>query len=214
MDWWYFCSSLRTQHIGRVTGRRPSMPHLKVKEHGQLEPFSGAVMGKCRYKSEKVNKAELQPQTRRRALESVKQWHWKVKLSDPTEKMPVRKSEMWSWEILLAKFKKSDSAICLQKSGQTGGRELQGPSDLVCKWFSFHIGKTGAPYITDSNSVELFNIEFFLGEKQTSKVKIPLFKGFVLPSDFQSQAGTLSRARWLDKSETCFNFFSCFWTFG
>ena len=29
--------------------------------------------------------------------------------------------------------------------------------------------------MTESNSVELFNVEFFLAEKQTSKVKIPLF---------------------------------------
>ena len=62
----------------------------------------------------------------------------------------------------------------------------------MCKLIFFQIGKIGAPYITDSNSVELFNVFIFLAEKQTSKVKIPLFKGFVLPSDFQSQAGTLS----------------------
>ena len=38
--------------------------------------------------------------------------------------------------------------------------------------------------MTDSNSVELFNVEFFLTENQTFKVEISLIKGFVLPSDF------------------------------
>ena len=37
--------------------------------------------------------------------------------------------------------------------------------------------------MTESNFVELFNVEFFLTEKLTLKVEIPLFGGFVLPSD-------------------------------
>ena len=39
------------------------------------------------------------------------------------------------------------------------------------------------------NSVELFTVKFFLAEKLTSKVKIPLFLGFVLPTHFQKQVG-------------------------
>ena len=43
--------------------------------------------------------------------------------------------------------------------------------------------------MTDSNSVELFDVEFFLTENQTSKVEILLFWGFVLPSDFPKSGG-------------------------
>ena len=43
--------------------------------------------------------------------------------------------------------------------------------------------------MTESNSVELFNVEFFLTEKLTLKVEIPLFWGFVHPSDFPKSGG-------------------------
>ena len=43
--------------------------------------------------------------------------------------------------------------------------------------------------MTESNSVELFNVEFFLTEKLTLKVEIPLFEGFVHPSDFPKSGG-------------------------
>ena len=43
--------------------------------------------------------------------------------------------------------------------------------------------------MTESNSVELFNVEFFLIEKLTLKVEIPLFGGFVPPSDFPKSGG-------------------------
>ena len=43
--------------------------------------------------------------------------------------------------------------------------------------------------MTESNSVELFNVEFVLTEKLTLKVEIPLFGGFVHPSDFPKSGG-------------------------
>ena len=43
--------------------------------------------------------------------------------------------------------------------------------------------------MTGSNSVELFDVEFFLTENQTSKVEILLFWGFVLQSDFPKSGG-------------------------
>ena len=43
--------------------------------------------------------------------------------------------------------------------------------------------------MTESNSIELFNVEFFLTEKLTLKVEIPLFGGFVPPSDFPKSGG-------------------------
>ena len=39
-------------------------------------------------------------------------------------------------------------------------------------------------YMTESNSGKLFGPEFLLTEKLTLKVKIPLFGGFIHPSDF------------------------------
>ena len=43
--------------------------------------------------------------------------------------------------------------------------------------------------MTLPNSVGLFTVKNFLAEKQTSKVKIPLFWGFLLPSDFPKSGG-------------------------
>ena len=43
--------------------------------------------------------------------------------------------------------------------------------------------------MTESNSVELFNVELFLTEKLILKVEIPLFEGFVHPSDFPKSGG-------------------------
>ena len=43
--------------------------------------------------------------------------------------------------------------------------------------------------MTESNSVELLNVDFFLIEKLTLKVEIPLFGGFVPPSDFPKSGG-------------------------
>ena len=46
--------------------------------------------------------------------------------------------------------------------GETGGRESEGRSDLVkfLKWFQN--GRIWTSYMTESNSVELFNVDFFL----------------------------------------------------
>ena len=46
--------------------------------------------------------------------------------------------------------------------------------------------------IAESNSIKLLLPKFLLAEKMTLKVEIPVFQGLVLPSDFSSQAGTLS----------------------
>ena len=80
-------------------------------------------------------------------------------------------------------------AICLQKGGETGGRESEGRSDKVKFFKMFQNGRIGSPYMTESNFVELFNVEFFLTEKLTLKVEIPLFWGFVLPSDLPKSGG-------------------------
>ena len=103
--------------------------------------------------------------------------------------MPVHNSEMWSQQIQLAKMKKSDLAICLQKGGETGGRESEGRSDLVKFFKLFQNGRIWNSHMTESNSVELFNVEFFWTEKLTLKVEIPLFWGFVPPSDFPKSGG-------------------------
>ena len=89
----------------------------------------------------------------------------------------------------LPKIKKSDLAICLQKGGETGGWESEGRSDQVKFLKLFQNGKIGSSYMTESNSVELFNVDFCLTEKLTLKVEIPLFGGFVLPSDLPKSGG-------------------------
>ena len=86
-------------------------------------------------------------------------------------------------------MKKSDSPICLQKGGETGGRESEGRSDLVKFFKLFQNGRNCSSYMTESNSVELFNVELFLTEKLILKVEIPLFEGFVHPSDFPKSGG-------------------------
>ena len=86
-------------------------------------------------------------------------------------------------------MKKSNLAICLHKGGETGGRESEGRSDLVKFFKLFQNGRIWNSYMTESNSVELLNVEFFLIEKLTLKVEIPLFWGFVPPSDFPKSGG-------------------------
>ena len=105
------------------------------------------------------------------------------------EELPVHKSEMWSWQILVTKIKKSNSTQWLQRGGQTGGWESKGRRGQVKFLKMFPDGRIWRYWMTLPNSVELFTVEFFLAEKQTSKVKIPLFWGFLLPSDFPKSGG-------------------------
>ena len=114
------------------------------------------------------------------------------------EELPVHKSEMWSWQILVTKIKKSNSAQWLQKGGQTGGWESKGRRGQVKFLKMFPDGRIWRYWMTLPNSVELFTVEFFLAEKLTSKVKIPLFLGFVLPTHFQKQVGW---GTWLRKRQ-------------
>ena len=90
--------------------------------------------------------------------------------------MQIRKysGKLWeiSWKKWLSRFGQIGGA-----SGQTGGRESQGPSDLVCKLIFFQIGKIGAPYITDSNSVELFSVDFFWLRNRPPKLKYHFLRG-------------------------------------
>ena len=73
--------------------------------------------------------------------------------------------------------------------GQTGGWESKGRRGQVKFLKMFPDGRIWRYWMTLPNSVELFTVEFFLAEKLTSKVKIPLFWGFVLPTHFQKQVG-------------------------
>ena len=58
--------------------------------------------------------------------------HWSISC-DPTEKMPVHKSEIWYREIQLVKIKKSISARGLQKGGESSGRPSLGDCDSICE---------------------------------------------------------------------------------
>ena len=81
----------------------------------------------------------------------------------------------------------------VQIGGQIGGRETGGCCDQVCERISFEVAKIFNSCMTYSNSIKLLPPKFVLAEKMTLKVEIPVFEGFVHPSDFSSQAGTLSR---------------------
>ena len=72
------------------------------------------------------------------------------------------------------------------RNWRKGVRGPQWPSEF---FKMFQNGRIGSPYMTESNFVELFNVEFFLTEKLTLKVEIPLFWGFVLPSDLPKSGG-------------------------
>ena len=89
-------------------------------------------------------------------------------------------------EIQICKYRRKFGEISVKKwpsrlgeiggaGGETGGWESEGRSDLVKFFKLFQNGRIWNSYMTESNSVELFNVEFVLAENQTSKVKIPLF---------------------------------------
>ena len=86
------------------------------------------------------------------------------------EKYGLQLRRKYSWKKWLGRLGEIGGA-----GGETGGWESEGRSDQVKFFKLFQNGRIGSSYMTESNSVELFNEEFFLGEKQTSKVKIPLF---------------------------------------
>ena len=113
------------------------------------------------------------------------------------------------WEIHLY--------IGCQKSDETGGRESKGRSGLMKLSKLFQNGKIWRSWMTDSNSVELFHVEFFLTEHQTFKVKILLFWGFVLQSDFPKSGGDPVYTGWLSLSWLCAKFkrdLDFFWRVG
>ena len=92
------------------------------------------------------------------------------------------------WEISVKKWPSRLGEIG-GAGGETGGRESEGRSDQVKFFKLFQNGRIWSSYMTESNSVELFNVEFFLTEKLILKVEIPLFEGFVHPSDFPKSGG-------------------------
>ena len=89
-------------------------------------------------------------------------------------------------EIQICKYRRKFGEISVKKwpsrlgeiggaGGETGGWESEGRSDQVKFFKWFQNGRIWNSYMTESNSVELFNVEFFLAENQTYKVEIPLF---------------------------------------
>ena len=100
------------------------------------------------------------------------------------EKCGLQLREKSNWKKWLSRFDQIGGAV-----DETGGRESKGRSGLMKLSKLFQIGKIWRSWMTDSNSIELFDVEFFLTEKQTSKVEILLFWGFVPPTHFQKQVG-------------------------
>ena len=78
-------------------------------------------------------------------------------------------------EILLKKWLSKRGEMGGRKTGEMGGREIEGRSGQTKFRKLFQSGRSWRFCITEANSVEFFGVDSFLAEKQTSKVKIPLF---------------------------------------
>ena len=102
--------------------------------------------------------------------------------------MQICKYRRKFWEISVKKWPSRLGQIG-GAGGETGGWESEGRSDLVKFFKWFQNGRILNSSMTEPNSIELFNVDFFLAENQASKVKIPLFQGFVPPTHFQKQVG-------------------------
>ena len=74
-----------------------------------------------------------------------------------------------------------------EQGGQMGRRETGGFSDQVCERHFFEVAKIFSSHMTYSNSIMLLQPKVLLSEKRTLKVEIPVFEGFVLPTNFQKQ---------------------------
>ena len=75
---------------------------------------------------------------------------------------------------------KSDSADLARlegAGGETGGWESEGRSDQVKFFRLFLNGRIGSSYMTESNSVELFNEDFFWLRNRPPKLKYHFFRG-------------------------------------
>ena len=119
--------------------------------------------------------------------------HWSISC-DLTEKMPVHKSEVWSWEIKLVKIKKSNSAGGLQKGGESTGRDSLGDCGNICEGnllFRVIFGKFMHRWFLICAQLGSYNVSFL--HYRPPKLKYGFFRGSFARLTSQSQAGTLSR---------------------
>ena len=118
--------------------------------------------------------------------------HWSI-ACDPTEKMPVQKSEIWYWEIQLVKIKKSNSAGGLQKGGESSGRDSLGDCGNICEGnllFRVIFGKFMHRWFLICAQLGSYNVSFL--NYRPPKLKYGFFRGSFARLTSQSQAGTLS----------------------
>ena len=118
--------------------------------------------------------------------------HWSI-ACDPTEKMPVQKSEIWYWEIQLVKIKKSNSAGGLQKGGESSGRDSLGDCGNICEGnllFRVIFGKFMHRWFLICAQLGSYNVSFL--HYRPPKLKYGFFRGSFARLTSQSQAGTLS----------------------
>ena len=103
--------------------------------------------------------------------------HWSI-ACDPTEKMPVQKSEIWYWEIQLVKIKKSNSAGGLQKGGESSGRDSLGDCGNICEGnllFRVIFGKFMHRWFLICAQLGSYNVSFL--HYRPPKLKYGFFRG-------------------------------------
>ena len=125
--------------------------------------------------------------------------HWSI-ACDPTEKMPVQKSEIWYWEIQLVKIKKSNSAGGLQKGGESSGRDSLGDCGNICEGnllFRVIFGKFMHRWFLICAQLGSYNVSFL--NYRPPKLKYGFLRGSFARPTSQSQAGTLSSC-WHDQN--------------
>ena len=96
----------------------------------------------------------------------------------------------WSgWkEMQICKYRRKFREISVKKwpsrlgeiggaGGETGGRESEGRSDLIKFLKLFQNGRIWSSYMTESNSVKFFNVDFFWLRNRPPKLKYHFFRG-------------------------------------
>ena len=118
--------------------------------------------------------------------------HWSISC-DPTEKMPVHKSEIWYREIQLVKIINPSRREASRKGGESSGRPSLGDCDNICEGnllFRVIFGKFMHRWFLICAQLGSYNVSFL--HYRPPKLKYGFFRGSFARLTSQSQAGTLS----------------------
>ena len=121
--------------------------------------------------------------------------HWSISC-DPTEKMPVHKSEIWYREIQLVKIINPSRREAPRKGGESSGRPSLGDCDNICEGnlvFRVIFGNFIHRWFQICAQLGSDNVSFL--HYRPPKLKYGFFRGSFARLTSQSQAGTLSRCK-------------------